>query len=39
MYIMAGLFVIGLVCNFFVKAVNERYHMKADDRAMSAATA
>jgi MFS family permease len=39
MYIMAGLFVIGLVCNFFVKAVNERYHMKADDRAMSTATA
>lgn len=39
MYIMAGLFVIGLICNFFVKAVNERYHMKADDRAMSAATA
>jgi hypothetical protein len=39
MYIMAGLFVIGLICNFFVKAVNERYHMKADGRAMSAATA
>ncbi len=39
MYIMAGLFVIGLICNFFVKAVNERYHMKVDDRAMSAATA
>ncbi|MBN9252956.1 MAG: OFA family MFS transporter [Mesorhizobium sp.] len=39
MYIMAGLFVIGLVCNFFVKAVNERYHMKSDGRAMAAATA
>lgn len=39
MYIMAGLFVIGLICNFFIKAVNERYHMKVDDRAMSAATA
>jgi MFS family permease len=31
MYIMAGLLVIGFICNFFVKAVNARYHMKADD--------
>jgi len=28
MYIMAGLFVIGFICNFFVKAVDARYHMK-----------
>ena len=25
MYIMAGLLVIGFICNFFVKAVHERY--------------
>ncbi len=31
MYIMAGLLVIGFICNFFVKAVAERYHMKATD--------
>lgn len=31
MYIMAGLLVIGLICNAMIKAVHERYHMKADD--------
>jgi MFS family permease len=31
MYIMAGLLVIGFICNFFVKAVNPRFHMRADD--------
>jgi MFS family permease len=31
MYIMAGLLVIGFICNFFVKAVDARYHMAADD--------
>ena len=31
MYIMAGLLVIGFICNFFVKAVDSRYHMKADN--------
>jgi MFS family permease len=31
MYIMAGLLVIGFICNFFVKAVNSRFHMRADD--------
>jgi MFS family permease len=31
MYIMAGLLVIGFICNFFVKAVAERYYMKAND--------
>jgi hypothetical protein len=30
MYIMAGLLVIGFICNFFVKAVDSRYHMKAE---------
>ena len=38
MYIMAGLLVIGFICNFFIKAVNERYHMKAND-ARAVATA
>ncbi|HEY4193269.1 MAG TPA: OFA family MFS transporter [Mesorhizobium sp.] len=36
MYIMAGLFVLGFICNFFVKAVHERHHMKAQDAALSA---
>ena len=31
MYIMAGLLVIGFICNFIVKAVDARYHMKEDD--------
>jgi hypothetical protein len=31
MYIMAGLLVIGFICNYLVKAVNARYHMKAND--------
>jgi MFS family permease len=30
MYIMAGLLVVGFICNFFVKAVDARYHMKAE---------
>src|ERR1044072_7025884 len=39
MYIMAGLLVIGFICNFFVKAVAERYHMKSNDpRAQDALT-
>ncbi|MEQ1938883.1 OFA family MFS transporter [Mesorhizobium sp. CN5-321] len=28
MYIMAGLLVIGFICNFFVKPVDSRFHMK-----------
>jgi MFS family permease len=33
MYIMAGLLVIGFICNFFVKAVDARFHMEpGDDR-------
>lgn len=31
MYIMAGLLVIGFICNAMVRAVHERYHMKPDD--------
>jgi hypothetical protein len=30
MYIMAGLLVIGFVCNLLVKAVHDRFHMPAD---------
>ncbi len=31
MYIMAGLLVIGFICNYFVKAVDARFHMSAND--------
>jgi MFS family permease len=31
MYIMAGLLVIGFICNFFVKAVDKRFHMKESE--------
>lgn len=31
MYIMAGLLVIGFICNALIRAVHERYHMKPDD--------
>jgi MFS family permease len=37
MYIMAGLLVIGFICNFFIKAVNSRYHMKDETERMAAA--
>jgi MFS family permease len=36
MYIMAVLLVIGLICNFCVKAVHERYHMKLREAEASA---
>jgi hypothetical protein len=29
MYVMAGLLVIGFICNVFVKSVHERFHMRA----------
>ncbi len=32
MYLMAGLLVVGFLCNLFIKAVHERHHM-ADDTA------
>jgi hypothetical protein len=31
MYIMAGLLVIGFICNFLVKAVDKKYHMKREE--------
>ena len=34
MYIMAGLLVIGFICNFLVKAVAERYHMKPENDSL-----
>ncbi len=33
MYIMAGLLVIGFICNFFIKAVHARFHMAPGDAA------
>jgi len=35
MYIMAGLLVIGFICNACIKAVHERHHMKAEDGALA----
>jgi hypothetical protein len=29
MYIMAGLLVVGFICNYFVSAVSERHHYRA----------
>src|SRR5262252_322700 len=35
MYVMAGLLVIGFICNLLVKAVNSRFHMEPErDRAL-----
>jgi hypothetical protein len=36
MYIMAGLFIIGFIANALIKAVDARYHMKADSDASRA---
>src|SRR5262249_60295294 len=33
MYIMAGLLVIGFLCNLFIKAVHQRFYMQADHDA------
>ena len=33
MYIMAGLFIIGFIANALIKAVDARYHVKADTNA------
>ena len=30
MYIMAGLLVVGFICNFLIKAVDDRHHMAAE---------
>ena len=37
MYIMAGLLVIGFICNALVRAVHERHHLKDDDARLAAA--
>ncbi len=39
MYIMAGLLVIGFICNALVKAVHHRFHMKPEHEALQAAVA
>jgi MFS family permease len=39
MYIMAGLLVVGFICNYMIKAVNARYHMKSDHEAERAQAA
>jgi hypothetical protein len=33
MYIMAGLLVIGFICNLLVKAVDKRFHMRSEAEA------
>ncbi len=37
MYVMAGLLVVGFLCNLFIKAVHQRYHMKPVDTALATA--
>jgi MFS family permease len=37
MYIMAGLLVIGFLCNLFIKAVHHRFHMKDEESALAVA--
>jgi len=37
MYIMAGLLVVGFICNYFVKAVSSRFHMSSEPSADRAA--
>jgi MFS family permease len=37
MYIMAGLLIVGFICNYFIKAVHARYHMKDEALAIPAA--
>jgi hypothetical protein len=36
---MAGLLVIGFVCNFLVKAVDQRFHMRPEREAEAAEAA
>jgi hypothetical protein len=36
MFIMAGLLVVGFICNLMIKAVNSRFHMKPDHEAIKA---
>ena len=37
MYIMAGLLIVGFICNYFIKAVHARYHMSDEALATPAA--
>jgi MFS family permease len=39
MYVMAGLLVVGLICNALVRPVDPRFHMKADGSGASTAGA
>ena len=41
MYIMAGLLMVGFICNFFVKSVSARFHMTdaEDETRLAGATA
>jgi MFS family permease len=34
MYIMAGLLIVGFICNFMIKAVHHRFHMHPDHEAL-----
>jgi MFS family permease len=34
MYILSGLLALGFICNFFVRPLNERWYMKASERAV-----
>ena len=36
MYILAGLLVIGFICNLMIKAVDRRFHMKPDHESLRA---
>jgi hypothetical protein len=37
MYVLAGMLVIGLICNLMVKPVDPRYHMTAEELASARA--
>jgi MFS family permease len=39
MYIMAGLLVVGFICNLMIKAVHARYHMASEGDALGAPAA
>jgi MFS family permease len=39
MYIMAGLLIVGFICNLLVKAVHHRFHIKSDHEAERAQVA
>jgi hypothetical protein len=35
MYIMAGLLVVGFICNYFVRAIHEKYYASSLTEAMT----